>query len=195
MHRRQFIGTAIASAGAWLVAPADASSIDRATRANPAATSHALDFAFYDERYPDAIRFAAVMAHAGTATLAVRGEIVTLWRDCIRITPRGHRPRIAAITLFSDFQILAGLGAERGLRVLHQGRHVRDPRGGMVHHLACGLEATQAAACRSDSWPEHLARALIDEAPADTWRATDTAIHNGPTQIFRAGTLASCLLG
>ena len=156
-----------------------------------ALTRTRVDVVVFDERYDEAVQFAAELEQAGAVALATRGEIVTQWRECPTLAERSRRLRIAGLTLHSDFELLRSFSAAMGLRVLHEGRHTRRAGGEVRHSLSCIRNEEFVAACGSAQWSRQLARAMSNTRPSksSSARAPDPPIG------FRVGTLTSCLLG
>jgi hypothetical protein len=103
--------------------PATASSAPRAPRA---------DLVIYDERYPDAERFAEEWRQAGVRVLPTSGEIVTLWHEQVAGSLEAGARRITGLTLHSDFEIVRGLASRHRLRVLQKELRVARIRAGSL---------------------------------------------------------------
>lgn len=139
MRRRQFIG--LAGAGAAVCAaswkglrPASAASWKGSGSAAAASgpLAQRVDLVIYDERYPDAERFAEEWRKAGARVLATSGEIVTLWREQVAGPVGSGFRRIVGLTLHSDFEIVRGLAAGHRLRVLQKEHRVARIRAGTL---------------------------------------------------------------
>jgi hypothetical protein len=150
-----------------------------------------VDVVVFDERYDEAVQFAAELGQAGAIAFAT-GESAPQWATCPVFASGGKRLRVAALTQHSHFEQLRSLCAALGLRVLHEARHVRRESGEVRHSLSCVRNDQFVAACGSAQWPRQLARAMSDTRSART--VSGPSLTMAPARIS-ALSLTSCLLG
>jgi hypothetical protein len=151
-----------------------------------------VDVVVFDERYDEAVQFAAELERAGAVPFATAGECAPLWSTCPVFGSGGKRLRVAGLTQHSHFEQLRSLCGAMGLRVLHEARHVRRESGEVRHSLSCVRNDEFVAACGSAQWPRQLAWAMSDTRRARTMSRPLGS--TAPAQMS-ALSLTSCLLG
>jgi hypothetical protein len=151
-----------------------------------------VDVVVFDERYDEAVQFAAELERAGAVAFATGGECAPQWSTCPVFASGGKRLRVAGLTQPSHFEQLRSLCAAMGLRVLHEAHHVRRESGEVRHSLSCVRNDEFVAACGSAQWPRQLARAMSDTRGAKTVSRPSLSV--APAQM-PALSLTSCLLG
>jgi hypothetical protein len=151
-----------------------------------------VDVVVFDERYDEAVQFAAELERAGAVAFATGGECAPQWSTCPVFASGGKRLRVAGLTQHSHFEQLRSLCVAMGLRVLHEARHVRRESGAVRHSLSCVRNDVFVAACGSAQWPRQLARAMSDARRATTVTRSSLSVTPAPKSAL---SLTSCLLG
>jgi hypothetical protein len=121
MRRRDFLiagstGAALSVAGVFDLTHASAKALGRGTSSLPSGVSVVL----YEPRYAPSAAFAEALMQQGARAFSTQDDIVTLWRGELGRCMDCATPRVAGLTLHSDFDVLRMCAREQKLRVLSE---------------------------------------------------------------------------
>jgi hypothetical protein len=105
MDRREFCLAGAVMAASFTVA--------RSLRASPIL----LDVVIFDSRFPLACNFGAAAYRKGQKTLAIQGDVTTLWRDDLRLRWAAGAAAIGGMTTERSLFCLEQLAKDHWLRV------------------------------------------------------------------------------
>jgi hypothetical protein len=121
MRRRDFLiagstGAALSAAGLLGMSQAGASAFGSQT---PSLFSN-VRAVLYEPRYAPSVEFARALARQGAQAFSTQDDVFALWRGELGQCLDCSAPRVAGLTLHSDFEVLRLSARERKLRVLSE---------------------------------------------------------------------------
>jgi len=179
--RRQFIEGAMATGIAAASVPAGATALGLT---GAGGSYLRLERVIFDERFADAIAFAAVARRQSVATSAVKGSIHDLWYQDLSCRWRDGKYPIAGITDFRALFLLEMMAGDVGLRVVYRAHHL-ESNGTRTHRVFGPAERRGAIRSRLSGAGADWARSAAGVALG--WPEYPTNVAPGGSNVLSAG--------